>query len=107
MTLSNVSYTYTDRLLHRYGVGTECASFVYTSELFPTEWRALGISLSIVAVPFWSVMFTAVASPAFANIGAKFYIVFATLSASMVAISYFFFPEVSEVFPVERVSAGC
>jgi hypothetical protein len=73
----------------------ECACFVYTCELFPGEWRALGISVSISAVFWWSIFFTAAASPAFANIGALYYLVFISMTTVMAVIVAFVFPDVS------------
>jgi hypothetical protein len=53
------------------------------------------MSFSMSGLFLWSIIFTAVASPAFANIGWRFYIVFAALSGVMILICAFFFPEVS------------
>jgi hypothetical protein len=75
--------------------GVECAAFVYTCELFPGEWRALGVSTSIAAVFWWSIFFTAAASPAFANIGALYYLVFISMTTVMVVIVILYFPNVS------------
>ncbi|OAL28312.1 hypothetical protein AYO22_03018 [Fonsecaea multimorphosa] len=87
-----------------YTVGVEAAAFVYTSELFPGEWRALGVSTSITAVFFWGCIFTAVASPAFANIGPLYYIVFISCSTLMIFVAGFFFPE-TKGFTLEQIAA--
>jgi hypothetical protein len=67
---------------------------VYTSEIFPTELRAQGVAFSMQGLFLSSILWTAVASPAFANIGYRFYIVFICTSAMMFFIVYFLFPEV-------------
>jgi hypothetical protein len=92
---NSAAAAFTFVLILSYGLGTECPSFIYATELFPSDWRAEGVSFSTIAVPLWSILFTSVASPAFAHIGAKYYIVFASLSAVMVFVVYFLFPEVS------------
>lgn len=97
-TLALVRRGPADRFLS-YTVGVESASFVYTSELFPSEWRGLGISFSMFGLFIWSILFTAVAAPAFANIGWRFYIVFAATSFMMICIVGIFFPEVCLLFP--------
>jgi hypothetical protein len=77
-----------------YTIGIESASFVYTSEIFPTELRAQGVAFSMQGLFLSSILWTSVASPAFANIGYRFYIVFICTSVMMIFIVYFFFPEV-------------
>lgn len=42
---------------------------VYSSEIFPGAWRPSGVAFSFSAVPFWDLIWTGVAAPAFANIG--------------------------------------
>ncbi|OCK80946.1 general substrate transporter [Lepidopterella palustris CBS 459.81] len=76
-----------------YTVGVEAPSFVYSSEIFPSQWRESGVAFSMSGMFVWAIVFTAVASPAFANIGAKFYIVFACTSVAMIIIVALFFPE--------------
>jgi hypothetical protein len=77
----------------------DCASLVYSSELFPGEWRAYGVSTSLSAILFWCAIFTAAAGPAFDNIGAYYYVVFIILSAIMTCVVAFWFPDVSYTTP--------
>jgi len=88
-----------------YSAGIESGAFIYTSEIFPSAWRASGVSFSVMAVFFWSVLFTGVASPAFAHIGWKFFTVFISLTALMAIIVAFFFPE-TKGYSLEQVSAA-
>jgi len=89
-----------------YGGGIESPAFVYSSELFPGAWRPSGVAFSVSAVPFWGILFTGVASPAFEHIGWKFFMVFAPWAAVMAGVVFFYFPEtkghtlegISEVF---------
>ncbi|KAL5324740.1 hypothetical protein ACEPPN_009288 [Leptodophora sp. 'Broadleaf-Isolate-01'] len=76
-----------------YTIGIEAASFVYTSEIFPTELRAQGVDFSMQGLFLSSVLWTAVASPALSAIGYYFYIVFICTSTIMFFIIFFYFPE--------------
>lgn len=82
--LTNCSYT----------IGIEAASFVYTSEIFPTEIRAQGVAFSMQGLFLSSILWTSVASPALSAIGYYFYIVFIGTSVAMFFVVFFFFPEV-------------
>jgi hypothetical protein len=77
---------------------------VYTSEIFPTELRAQGVAFAMQGLFLSSILWTAVAAPAFANIGYRFYIVFIATSTMMFLIVFFFFPEVCTV-PLETCGA--
>jgi hypothetical protein len=44
---------------------------------------------------FWGCIFTGAAGPAFANIGALYYVVFIALTSVMALVVIFFFPDVS------------
>jgi hypothetical protein len=68
---------------------------VYSSELYPGEYRAIGVSVSLSPVLFWGCIFTGAAGPAFANIGALYYVVFIALTSVMALVVIFFFPDVS------------
>lgn len=51
-----------------FAAGVECPSFVYTSEIFPAGWRALGVGVSLSAVQLWSAILTGAAAIAFEHI---------------------------------------
>jgi len=87
-----------------YTIGIESASFVYTSEIFPTELRAQGVAFAMQGLFLSSIIWTAVAAPAFANIGYRFYIVFIATSTMMFLIVFFFFPE-TKGYTLEQLSA--
>ena len=84
---------------HSYATGVDCASLVYSSELYPGEYRAIGVSVSLSPVLFWGCIFTGAAGPAFASIGALYYVVFIALTSVMALVVIFFFPDVSLCYP--------
>jgi hypothetical protein len=67
---------------------------VYSSELYPGEYRAIGVSVSLSPVLLWGCIFTGAAGPAFASIGALYYVVFIALTTVMAVVVIFFFPDV-------------
>ena len=71
----------------------DATTYIYASEIFPTHLRAKGLSVSLAGLFLASLAFTQGASNAFAAIGWKYYLIFLILSAIMVGIIYFFFPE--------------
>ncbi|KAI0136171.1 general substrate transporter [Xylariales sp. AK1849] len=83
-----------------YPTGIEAASFFFVSEIFPSELRAQGVAFSMQGLFLSSILWSSVASPALANIGWHFYIVFIATSIGMFLIVYLFFPEVSQVPPL-------
>lgn len=68
---------------------------MYSSELYPGEWRALGVSTSLSAILWGCLIFTAAAPQALATIGALYYVVFIVLTTIQFFIVVFFFPDVS------------
>ena len=82
-------------LRNRYATGVDCPSLVYSSELYPGEWRALGVATSLSAVLWGCLIFTAAAPAALANIGALYYVVFIVLTFFQLLLVIFFFPDVS------------
>lgn len=51
-----------------FAAGVECPSFVYSSEIFPAGWRALGVGIALSAVQMWSAILNGAAAIAFENI---------------------------------------
>lgn len=90
-----------------YTIGIEAPAFVYTSEIFPAEVRAQGVAFSMQGLFLSSILWTAVASPALANIKWGFYIVFIGTSVAMLLAVFFFFPEVSLSQGVIAVAVDC
>ncbi|KIW45754.1 uncharacterized protein PV06_04112 [Exophiala oligosperma] len=76
-----------------FAAGVECPSFVYSSEIFPAGWRALGVGIALSAVQMWSAILNGAAAIAFENIKWKFYLVFICFTALMAAVVFLYFPE--------------
>jgi hypothetical protein len=72
----------------------ECPAVVYSSELFPGEWRSFGVSTSIAISFLGQLIFTAAAPTALKTTGAYFYVVFIGLTAVQFVIAWFLFPNV-------------
>ncbi|KAK5058471.1 hypothetical protein LTR69_006876 [Exophiala sideris] len=87
-----------------YATGVDCPSLVYSSELYPGEWRALGVATSLSAVLWGCLIFTAAAPAALANIGALYYVVFIVLTFFQLLLVIFFFPD-TKGFTLEQMSA--
>ncbi|KAF2806030.1 general substrate transporter [Mytilinidion resinicola] len=87
-----------------YTLGIEAASFVYASEIFPTQLRAQGVAFSMQGLFLSSILWTAVAAPAFKNIGWRFYCVFIATDVMMILTVYFLFPE-TKGYTLEQLSA--
>lgn len=68
---------------------------MYSSELYPGEWRAAGVATSVSAVLWGCLIFTAAAPAALANIGALYYVVFIALTTVQLFIVILVFPDVS------------
>lgn len=77
-----------------YAMFLECPALVYSSELFPSEWRAFGVSTSISISFFGQLIFTAAAPTALRTMGAYFYVIFIGLTALQFVIAILYFPNV-------------
>lgn len=77
-----------------YAAFLECPALVYSSELFPGEWRAFGVSTSISISFLGQLIFTVAAPTALRTIGAYFYVVFIGLTAVQLVIAILLFPNV-------------
>lgn len=71
----------------------DATTYIYTSEIFPNHLRARGLSLCISGLFLASLTFTQAAASALAAIRWKYYIVFTVLSAGMIVLIYFSYPE--------------
>lgn len=71
----------------------DATTYIYTSEIFPNHLRARGLSLSTSGLFLASLTFTQAATSALAAIGWQYYIVFTVLSAAMIVLLYFYYPE--------------
>jgi hypothetical protein len=81
----------------------EGPTWYYPSELFPTHLRAKGITVAIIGMCVFNILWLAIAPTAFAHIGWKFYLVFISLSAVSSVIVYFVYPDTLHK-PLEEVA---
>jgi hypothetical protein len=68
-------------------------TFVWCSEIWPTNIRSKGIALSFFAYFVGALTYTTPAAVAFRNIGWKFYMVFLGCNIVSTTVIYFFLPE--------------
>ncbi|KAJ9110739.1 hypothetical protein QFC20_002780 [Naganishia adeliensis] len=73
--------------------GFQAVVWVYPSEVLPLAMRAKGSSISTAANWICNLAIVEMTPSAIANIGYKFYIIFAILNALWVPVIYFMFPE--------------
>ncbi|KAM0468268.1 hypothetical protein ACHAP7_011097 [Fusarium lateritium] len=71
----------------------DATTYIYASEIFPTHYRARGLSLSLSGLFLASLCFTQAATSALAAISWRYYIVFTVMSALMVVVLVLYFPE--------------
>ena len=83
-----------------YAAFLECPAVVYSSELFPGEWRGFGVSTSIGISFLGQLIFTAAAPMALRTTGAYFYVFFIGLTAIQFVIALFLFPNVRFELPI-------
>ncbi|KAL6252904.1 hypothetical protein RBB50_000623 [Rhinocladiella similis] len=76
-----------------YGFGVDVSSYVYCSEIFPTNIRAKGVGWSVSGLFLMTTAYTTAAGPAFNNIGWKFYLVFILVTSCMLPYFAWKFPE--------------
>jgi hypothetical protein len=77
-----------------YATGVDCASLVYSSELYLGEHRAFGTSVALSPILYWGCIFTGAVGPAFASIGDLDYVVFIGLPIVMTIVVIIFFPKI-------------
>jgi hypothetical protein len=76
-----------------FSVCIDATTYIYCTEIFPSHLRARGSSISVSGLFFATVIFTCAAPTAFGNIGWKYYLVFAVLTAIVIVLVWFYFPE--------------
>ncbi|KAK5224289.1 hypothetical protein LTR47_009900 [Exophiala xenobiotica] len=87
-----------------YGSCVDATSYVYCSEIFPTQVRAQGIGFSTSALFLFTIVYTTAAGPAFNSIGWRFYLIFIILPAIMIPVVIKFFPETKNL-SLEEIGA--
>jgi MFS family permease len=78
-----------------YGLCIDNTAFVFTSEIFPTMYRAKGVALGLFVYYIGSIAFLTPTATAMQTIGWRFYLVFVCCSFVAFVMTYFFVPEVS------------
>ncbi|KXJ87542.1 general substrate transporter [Microdochium bolleyi] len=76
-----------------YGFFIDAASFVYSSEIYPTNVRARGVALSTATYFIMCLTYVTPGATAIATIGWRYYLVFICLTVVSVVVIYFFYPE--------------
>ncbi|KAH7014178.1 general substrate transporter, partial [Microdochium trichocladiopsis] len=76
-----------------YGFFLDAASFVYSSEIYPTNIRARGVALATATYFIMCITYVTPGATAIANIGWRYYLVFICLTVVTVVVIFFFYPE--------------
>ncbi|KAH8655397.1 general substrate transporter, partial [Xylariales sp. PMI_506] len=76
-----------------YGFFVDAASFVYSSEIFPTNIRSRGVALASATYFIACITYVTPGATAIANISWRYYVVFACFTTVSIFVVYFFFPE--------------
>ena len=87
-----------------YGFGVDASSYIYCSEIFPTNIRAQGVGFSVSGLFLMNTIYTTAAGPAFNSIGWRFYLLFIIVPTFMLPFVYFYYPE-TKGLSLEEVGA--
>lgn len=87
-----------------YGGSMDATSYVYCSELFPTQIRAQGTGFSVAGLFTATLIYTQVAPTAFASISWKYYLVFIITPTVGALFMWRFFPE-TKMLSLEEIAA--
>ncbi|KIW84807.1 hypothetical protein Z517_00195 [Fonsecaea pedrosoi CBS 271.37] len=87
-----------------YSSCVDAVTYIYCTEIFPNHLRARGSSISVSGLFFATVIYTCAAPTAFANIGWKYYIVFAITTAMTAVACYLWWPE-TKGLSLEEINA--
>ena len=72
----------------------DATSYIYAAEIFPTPVRAKGLAVSISGLFIATIIFLQCAPVAFATISWRYYLLFIALMVVLLAVIWFYFPEV-------------
>lgn len=86
-----------------YAMFLDGCSFWYVGEIFPSHLRANGFALAMAGICLADIIWLGAAPTAFANIGWKYYLFFAIITAITTVIVFFKFPNTLNV-PLEEVA---
>lgn len=87
-----------------YSACVDATTYIYVTEIFPTRLRARGSSICISGLFFATVIYTCAAPVAFADVGWRYYIVFAVTSALVIVAMWFYWPE-TKGLSLEEINA--
>lgn len=76
-----------------YGLFIDAASFIYSSEIYPTNIRSRGVALATTTYFIGCITYVTPGATAIANVGYKYFVVFICLTAVMVLVLGFAYPE--------------
>ncbi|KAF2092538.1 sugar transporter family protein [Rhizodiscina lignyota] len=76
-----------------YGIFLDAASFVYSSEVYPTNIRSRGVAMATFTYFAGCILYVTPGATAFANIGWKYFLVFVIMTVFSIVIMWFTFPE--------------
>jgi predicted MFS family arabinose efflux permease len=76
-----------------YGLFIDAASFIYSSEIYPTQIRARGVALATCTYFVACIAYVTPGATAIASIGWRYFLVFVCLTAVTIVIIYFYYPE--------------
>ncbi|KAF1831116.1 MFS sugar transporter [Decorospora gaudefroyi] len=76
-----------------YGLFIDAASFIYSAEILPTNIRSSGVAMATTTYFVSCITFVTPGATAIANIGYKYFVVFACLTLVSVVVIYFMYPE--------------
>ncbi|KAK5174382.1 uncharacterized protein LTR77_001462 [Saxophila tyrrhenica] len=79
-----------------YGLFIDAASFIYSSEIYPTNIRSRGMALSTTTYFLACITYVTPGATAIANIGWHYYLVFVCLTVVSILVIYFVYPETSK-----------
>ncbi|ODV89448.1 hypothetical protein CANCADRAFT_26892 [Tortispora caseinolytica NRRL Y-17796] len=86
------------------GMFCDTTMYIYVSEIFPTEIRAIGMGFSLFGQFASALILLQTAPIGFANVGWKYYLVIIIWSAFFIPVIYFYFPETAKL-SLEEINA--
>ncbi|KAK3074017.1 hypothetical protein LTR53_003913 [Teratosphaeriaceae sp. CCFEE 6253] len=79
-----------------YGFFIDAASFIYSSEIYPTNIRARGMALATFTYFAACITYVTPGATAVADIGWRYFLIFAGLTVITIVVIYFFYPETKQ-----------
>ena len=76
-----------------YGLFIDAASFIYSSEIYPTQIRARGVAMATATYFIACITYVTPGATAIANIGWRYFLVFVCLTVVTIVVLIFMYPE--------------